>query len=207
MEAVGNVLLSTRLAAFALVPVCAGISCDRAAEALASFVQSGVAGRPAASDGSAALGAPDWAGLHANQVLLATGLGAELPLPLAKTGLAERSAALASELDAAGAAGISSVTKDAITRLSSPLDPTPGLLGVLMGRNDNSTTTQSSVKVLAAYMAVYDAGGMIRRIRGEGLTLEISQAPSPGKSTSSGAEAAKWLFDDHQLLSAALGLH
>ena len=207
MEAVGNVLLSTRLAAFALVPVCAGIPCDRAAEALASFVQSGVAGRPAASDGSTALGAPDWAGLHANQVLLATGLGAELPLTLGKTGLAERSAALASELDAAGAAGISSVTKDAITRLSSPLDPTPGLLGVLMGRNDDSTIIRSSVKVLAAYMAVYDAGGMIRRIRGEGLTLEISQAPSPGKSTSSGAEAAKWLFDDHQLLSAALGLH
>ena len=78
---------------------------------------------------------------------------------------------------------------------------------MLMGRNDDSTITRSSVKVLAAYMAVYDAGGMIRRIRGEGLTLEISQAPSPGKSTSSGAEAAKWLFDDHQLLSAALGLH
>lgn len=207
MEAVGNVLLSTRLAAFALVPLCAGVPCDRPAEALASFVRSGVSGRPAAGNGGTAVRAPDWAGLHASQVLLATGLGIELPLALAKTGLAVRSAALTRELAAAGATGISSVTKDAITRLSSPLDPTPALLDALMGCNDEPTIPQASAKILAAYMAVYDAGGMIRRIRGEGLTLEISQATPPGKSINSGAEVAKWLFDDHQLLSAALGLH
>ena len=33
MQAMGNVLLSSRLAAFALAPVCAGIACNRAAEA------------------------------------------------------------------------------------------------------------------------------------------------------------------------------
>ncbi len=207
MESIGNVLLSTRLAAFALVPVCASIPCARAAEALASFVRSGVAGRPTASSSDAAVRTPDWAKLHASQVLLATGLGVELPLALAKTGLAERSAALTSALNAAGATGISSVTQDARTRLVSSLDPTPSLLDALMGRNDEPAATLAAAKVLAAYMAVYDADGMIRRIRGEGLTLEISQAPPLGKSTSSGAEVAKWLFDDPQLLSAALGLH
>ena len=47
MQAMGNVLLSSRLAAFALAPVCARIECKRAAEAVASFVQTGVAGRKA----------------------------------------------------------------------------------------------------------------------------------------------------------------
>ena len=68
MQAMGNVLLSSRLAAFALAPVCAGIQCNRAAEAIASFVQTGVAGRRTGSDGDSALRSPYWARLHARQV-------------------------------------------------------------------------------------------------------------------------------------------
>jgi CheY-like chemotaxis protein len=206
MDAVGNVLLSTHLAAFALAPVCAGISCNRVAEAVASFVRSGVGGRQVESDGGMALRAPDWAGLHASQVLLAVGLGAELPLALSIKGFPERTAALGSALEAAGASGMSSTSQDAATRLSSPLDPTPSLLDALMGRDHEPAVTQATVKVLAAYMAIYDAGGKVRRIHGERFTLEITQATSLGKSTSPGAEAAKWLFDDHMLLSALLGL-
>jgi len=55
-------------------------------------------------------------------------------------------------------------------------------------------------------MAVYDAEGIIRRIRGEGLTLDISQSMTPAKASTAGAEAAKWLIDDDLLISAALGL-
>jgi CheY-like chemotaxis protein len=206
MEAVGNVLLATRLASFALAPVCSGISCNGIAEALASFVRSGVGGRRTEGDGGAALSAPDWAGLHAGQIQLAKSLGTELPLALAKAGLAERTVALAGALEAAGATGISNTIKDTATRLSCPLDPTPVLLDVLVGCNQESAVTQALVQVLAAYMAVYDAGGEVRRVQGEGLILEVSHAASSVRSTHPGAEAAKWLYDDHQLLAAALGL-
>jgi two-component system, probable response regulator PhcQ len=87
MQAMGNVLLSSRLAAFALAPVCAGIDCKRAAEAVASFV-----------------------------------------------------------------------------------------------------------------------GGVIRRVRGDGLILDVSESRAPEKPTTPGNEAAKWLIDDDLLISAALGL-
>ncbi len=206
MQAMGNVLLSSRLAAFALAPVCGGIKCNRAAEAIAAFVQTGVSGRRTGSDGDSALRSPDWARLHARQVLLATGLETRLPTALAITGTAERSAALAAELEAAGAAGLSSTPNGPATRISASTDPTPALLDALLGRNDEAATTQASVNVLAAFIAVYDAGGVIRRIRGEGLTLDITESSAPVKASNPGAEAAKWLIDDDLLISAALGL-
>jgi len=206
MQAMGNVLLSSRLAAFALAPVCAGIECKRAAEAIASFVQTGVSGRRTGSDGDSALRSPDWARLHSRQVVLATGLESRLPAALEITGLAARVAALATELETAGAAGLDSAENGAATRLSSATDPTPALLDALLGRNDESATTKASVNVLAAFIAVYDAGGVVRRIRGEGLTLDITASTAPAKASNPGAEAAKWLIDDDLLISAALGL-
>ena len=206
MEAVGNVLLASRLASFALAPVLAKISCNRAAEALASLVRSGVVGRQSEDNSGAAFPAPDWAGLHSGQIQLATVLGAELPLVLGKAGLAKRIQTLASVLESAGATGISSTINDAITRLSCLLDPTPVLLDVLVGRNQEAAPTQATAQVLAAYMAVYDAGGQIRRVRGDGLILEVGQMTLPPDPTHPGADAAMWLYDDHELLSAALGL-
>jgi two-component system probable response regulator PhcQ len=206
MQAMGNVLLSSRLASFALAPVCAGIKLNRAAEAIASFVQTGVAGRRTGSDGDSALRSPDWARLHARQVTLVSALEAALPAALAKGDLAARTAALASELESAGATGISSTVNGAITRLTSSTDPTPILLDAVLGRNDEAAASEAATRVLAAFMAVYDAGGISRRIRGEGLTLDISESTSPAKTTSPGTEAAKWLIDDDLLISAALGL-
>ncbi len=206
MQAMGNVLLSSRLAAFALAPVCAGIKCSRAAEAIAAFVQTGVAGRRTGSDGDSALRSPDWARLHARQVLLATGLETELPAALAKSGLEARIKALVSELETAGAAGISSTETGAVTRLASSVDPTPILLDALLGRNDEAPASQAAVKVLAAYIAIYDAGGLARRIRGEGLTIDVTESTAPPKAFNPGTEAAKWLIDDDLLISAALGL-
>jgi CheY-like chemotaxis protein len=206
MQAMGNVLLSSRLAAFALAPVCAGIPCKRAAEAVATFVQTGVAGRRTGADGDSDLRSPDWARLHARQVALATGLEAQLPLALKPADLAARTAALAQELTAAGASGLVTTQGDTSTRLGSATDPTPSLLDTLLGRSDDAETTQSAVRVLSAYMAVYDAGGVIRRIRGEGLTLDVSQTTAVARTSTPGAEAAKWLIDDDLLISAALGL-
>jgi two-component system probable response regulator PhcQ len=206
METVGNVQLASRLASFALAPVCAGISCNRVAEALASFVRSGVGGLQPETTGGADLSAPDWAELHSGQIQLATSLGVELSPALAKAGLAKRIQSLASLLESAGATGITSTVKDSTTRLSCLLDPTPALLDVLVGRNQEAAATQATAQVLAAYMAVYDAGGQIRRVQGEGLILEIDQVKSPADLTQPGAEAAKWLYEDHELLAAALGL-
>lgn len=206
MQAMGNVLLSSRLAAFALAPVCAGIPCQRAAEAVATFVQTGVAGRRTGAEGDSDLRSPDWARLHARQVALATALEARLTLALKPADLAARTAALAQELTAAGASDLASTQNDTSTRLVSAIDPTPALLDTLLGRSDDAEATQSAVRVLSAYMAVYDAGGVIRRIRGEGLTLDVSQSTAATRISTPGAEAAKWLIDDDLLISAALGL-
>ncbi len=206
MQAMGNVLLSSRLAAFALAPVCAGIACKRAAEAIASFVQTGVAGRRTGSDGDSALRSPDWARLHARQVALASGLETRLPTALATQGLPDRIEGLLAELKNAGAADIASAQNGSSTRLTSTTDPTPTLLDALLGRNDEAATTQASMNVLAAFIAVYDAGGVVRRIRGEGLTIDVTESTAPAKASTPGAEAAKWLIDDDLLISAALGL-
>jgi CheY-like chemotaxis protein len=199
MQAMGNVLLSSRLVAFALAPVCAGIACKRAAEAVAAFLQTGVSGRRTGSDGDSALRSPDWARLHARQVALATALEFRLPAALAVAGLDRRAAALATELAAASA------SNGAATRLTCAVDPMPALLDALPGRNDDPANTATSVRVLAAFMAVYDAGGVVRRIRGEGLTLDVSASAAAARESTPGAEAAKWLIDDDLLISAALG--
>ena len=205
MQAMGNVLLSSRLASFALAPVCAGIKCDRAAESIAAFVQAGVAGRRTGSDGDSDLRSPDWARLHTRQVLLASGLEKQLPSSLAVVGLANRVNTLQAALQAAGAS-ITASTEGSATRLASAVDPMPGLLDALLGRNDDAATTQASVNVLAAFAAIYDASGVIRRIRGEGLTFDITESSAPAKASNPGAETAKWLIDDDLLISAALGL-
>lgn len=206
MQAMGNVLLASRLAAFALVPVCSGVGCQRAAEAVASFVQTGVAGRRTGSDGDSDIQSPDWTRLHERQVALASALETRLPQALQATVLAARTEALAEELSTAGADGLTSAPVATSTRLTSSADPMPGLLDALLGRSEDAALTKSAVRVLAAFMAVYDAGGMIRRIRGEGLTLDVSQSGTKAKPASPGAETAKWLIDDDLLISAALGL-
>jgi CheY-like chemotaxis protein len=206
MQAMGNVLLSTRLAAFALAPVCGRIQCKRAAEAIASFVQVGVAGRRTGSDGDSALRSPDWARLHAGQILLASLIERQLPGALAPDDLAGCLAKLVRELGAAGAPGLGKSVNGVVTRLECASDPTPVLLDALLGKNDESGTGEAAVKVLCAFMAVYDAGGMIRRIRGEGLIIEVTGSTHPPKESEPGAETAKWLIDDELLISAALGL-
>jgi CheY-like chemotaxis protein len=203
MHAVGNVLLASRLATFALAPVCAGIACQRAAEAIAAFVQAGVAGLR--SEGKAELRPQVWTRLHERQVALASALESRLPEALQITGLSARSEALAKELDAAGAGNATSSTADTSQRLCFAHDPTPALLDAMLGRNEDASDTKAAVRVLASLMAVYDANGTIRRVRGDGLTLDVSSA-APAPPSTPGAETAKWLIDEELLVSAALGL-
>ncbi|MFD0892084.1 response regulator [Luteolibacter ambystomatis] len=203
MQAMGNVLMSSRLAAFALAPVCAGIKVHRAGEAVASFIKIGVSGR-GDSGGDAGLRSPDWAKLHDRQVELASALENELPAALKVDGLSSRTEALAAALETAGAR-ISVAGGGEGSRLSSDTDPTPGLIDVLLGRSDDSAATKASVKTLAALMSIYDAGGSVRRVRGAGLTLDVGTAPAK-PTGAAGTETARWLFDDDLLISSALGL-
>ena len=206
MQAMGNVLISSRLAAFALVPVCAGLPSKHAAEAIATFVQTGVAGRRTGSDSDSDVRSPNWTHLHARQIVLATELEARLPEALQPSDLLARTHTLAGELTAAGVSEFTATHEDTSSHLSSTADPMPSLLDALLGSNDDPTLTQAAVRILAAFMAVYDAGGVIRRIRGEGLTLNVSPSTAPAKPSSPGAETVKWLIDDDLLISAALGL-
>ncbi len=205
MQAMGNVLLASRLAAFALAPLCARIPCKRAAEAIASFVLAGVAGRKDEDDDTN-FRSPNWSTLHERQVELASALELRLHESLKPGDLAHRTTALAEALAAGGADGLTTTTVAAATRLRSATDPLPRYLSVLLGRNENEETTRHAVNVLAAFIAVHDADGVIRRIRSEGLTLDVSLSPAPDKPAAPGSETAKWLIDDDLLISAALGL-
>jgi len=205
MQAMGNVLMSSRLAAFALVPVCAGISIGRAGEAVASFIKLGISGRGGHDVGEVAIRTPDWKLLHNRQLALAALLESDLKEAISAGGASARVEFLTRALKAAGAADVQAVAGDSVTRVSASTDPTADLVGALLGRTDDSEVTKSSVKLLAAVMAVYDAGLSLRRIRGAGIELEVTQAIAKSP-LSSGADTAKWLFDDDFLISSALGL-
>lgn len=203
MQAMGNVLMASRLAAFSLAPVCAGIKVHRAGEAVASFIKIGVSGR-GDSGGDSGLRSPDWTKLHDRQVELASALENELPSALKVDGISSRTEALAAALETAGAK-ITVAGSGEGSRLSADTDPTPGLIDVLLGRSEDSAATKASVKTLAALMAIYDAGGSVRRVRGAGLTLDVGTAHAKPVG-SAGSETARWLFDDDLLISSALGL-
>jgi len=205
MQAMGNVLLASRLASFALVPLCARIPCKRAAEAIASFVLAGVSGRGDEND-DADFRSPNWATLHERQIELASMLETRLLEALKPGDLAKRTGELGEALAVGGADGLETGTVAAATRLSSAKDPLPHYLSTILGRNEDPEVTSHAVNVLAAFMAVHDAGAVIRRIRGEGLTLDVAENTSPAVESKPGMETAKWLIDDDLLISAALGL-
>lgn len=196
MQVVGDLMLSSRLAAFALVPVCAGIPCKRASEAIASFIRIG-----SASDASPVSAANDWKQVHDRQIQYAAALEARLQIALAVDKPAARIAALASELEAAVSLG----TNGKPTVLSCSSDPGSILSGGVLGRTDEPTSIQASVNVLAAFMAIYDAGGTIRRLAGDVLSLEILESSIPVESSSPGAEVVKWLIGDDSLIQSVLG--
>jgi CheY-like chemotaxis protein len=206
MQAMGNVLLSSRLASFALAPVCAGIALNRGAEAIASFLQVGVAGRRTGADEESAFRSPNWTRLHTRQLELANSLETQLPIALRTSGLPARIAALGEALTTAGAAELTIGEPSLATRIAAKSDPTSALLDALLGRTEDPATLENAVLVLAAFMAVYDAGGVIRRVRGEGITLDVTESTAPVADRLPGTETAKWLIDDELLISAALGL-
>ena len=202
VKALEKVLLSSRFAAYVLAPVSAGINCKRAGEAVASFVQTGVASRFFGASGT--LPQRGWARLHAEQVALAHDLGIHLSIALSLGCLNKRIAALANELEIAGAEGASGdgyLANGHSTRIMSKVDPMPALLVAPM---EDPVASNIAVRVIAAYMAIYDLGGIVRRINSDGLILEITIVPNLSEKIQLQERVSEWIVDDDLLVKEAI---
>jgi|GEM_PF-4341408 len=202
VKALEKVLISSRFAAYALAPVSAGITCKRAVEAVASFVQTGVASRFFGT--SDAITQRGWARLHAEQVVLARDLALYLPIALADSCLNKRIASLANQLEVAGAVGASGYGYRAngnSTRITSNVDPMPALL---LAPVEDHLAPDIAVRVIAAYMAIYDSGGVVRRINADGLILEITVLENSLEDEQLREGVSEWLVDDDLLLKEAI---
>lgn len=199
LQALGNVLYSSRLASFALAPVAAGVPAKRVAEAVASFVRIGAFGAAAGHRrGTMDAGVESWKKVHQVQSRLAGKLEEALKAGFSGSSLADRAAAFSA------AAGTSLEPAGEGFRLTSSSDPFPAWLGGLLGVE--GTGGEDAIPVLAALIGVYDAGGTVRRLRGDqGLAVEIVPATEEEVSDP-GSDVGRWLFDDDLLISSALGL-
>jgi hypothetical protein len=128
-----------------------------------------------------------------------------LPAALAVPDLSGRIAAFAAALKQAGAGEVTVDAGDSGCRLTAADDPFAKLVDAVLGRSEDVATTGAAVAVLASMMALQEAGGSVRRVRGPGLTVDVVETPSASTSTP-GSGAARWLFDDDLLISSALGL-
>ncbi len=199
LQALGNVLYSSRLASFALAPLAAGLPSKRAAEAVASFVRLGAFGAAAGGrSGPMDAGVGSWKKVHDGQVQLAAKLEETLRSGFAGGSLTERAAAFAN------AAGAELTPEGDGFRLSAAADSFPAWLAGLLGVQGSGGG--EAIPVLAALMGVYDAGGTVKRVRGDQpLVVEIRPGTA-GSDTAPGSDVARWLFDDDLLISSALGL-
>lgn len=199
LQALANVLYSSRLAAFALAPVVAGLPAKHAAEGIASFVRIGAFGAAAGGrSGGMDAGVDAWRKVHEAQLKLAAQAEEALRRGFSGAALAERVAALAKSV------GATAVAEGDGFRITAAEDRFPALLAGLMGVQ--SKGGEDAVPALVALMGVYDAGGSVTRLRGtEALTLEV-KAGGAAAEAGAGADVARWLFDDDLLISSALGL-
>lgn len=206
MLAMGNVLLANRLAAFAFVPVCAGIPSQHTAEAIASFIRISISSPTFINNPRNVVSTPDLVKLHAQQLELASSLEKALPNALAANGLSDRIQNFSKALGVAGASGIS--INDDSSEITAENDPTPDLLTAILGDESAHESSVKAAEVLAAIIAIYDSGSTVTRKRGTPLGLQIAPRIEGSKpsSTEPGSQAAKWLIEDELLVSTALGI-
>ncbi len=202
LQAMGNVIYSSRLAAFALAPLAAGLPAKHVAEAVASFVRIGAFGSAAGGrSGSMDAGVDSWRKVHEEQKKLAAAMEETLKGGFAGNSLADRVNAFAQSLPAGETLEVAA-DGDGF-RLGSDGDAFPRLLAGLLGLSRQGG--EEAVPVLAALMGVYDAGGSVARQRGDSLTLQV-RANGAAEEKSAGSDVGRWLFDDDLLISSALGL-
>lgn len=202
LQAMGNVIYSSRLAAFALAPLAAGLPAKNVAEAVASFVRIGAFGAAAGGrSGTMDVGVDSWRKVHEEQKRLAGALEGKLKGGFVGSSLGDRVNAFAQSLQPGEALEVAA-DGDGF-RLSSASDAFPRLLAGMLGLSRQGG--EEAVPVLAALMGVYDAGGSVTRQRGDSLALQV-RANGAAEENSAGSDVSRWLFDDDLLISSALGL-
>lgn len=202
LGALGNVIYSSRLAAFALAPLAAGLPGKHAAEAVGSFVRLGAFGAASGGrSGTMDAGVDSWRKVYEAQVKLAGALEESLKAGFAGSSLAERVDTFVKSLPA-GESLQSSADGEGFS-LTSGTDPFPRLLAGLLGVSGKGG--EEAVPVLAALMGIYDLGASVVRMRSETLSIQV-RAGGAAAEGSPGADVARWLFDDDLLISSALGL-
>lgn len=202
LQALGNVIYSSRLAAFALAPLAAGLPAKHVAEAVASFVRIGAFGAAAGGrSGTMEAGVDSWKKVHEEQKKLAGSLEEKVKGGFSGSSLADRVNAFAQSLPAGESLEVAA-DGDGF-RLSAASDAFPRLLAGLLGMSRQGG--EEAVPVLAALMGIYDAGGAVARQRGDSLVLQV-RANGAAAESSAGSDVGRWLFDDDLLISSALGL-
>lgn len=179
----------SRLAAFALAPVAAGLPVRRAAEAVAALVRLGAVGALPAS------GIRSMREIHSSQLEQVARLEQELRKGFAGTTLGERVEGFlrslpADELleSAADGGGFRVLVRDRLF---------PHLLAGLLGRGE-----PGGAEALAAVMGIYDAGGSMVR---DGAMILI-HAAEPREEAGPGMEAIRWIFDGDLIPASHLPL-
>lgn len=203
LQALANVIYSSRLTAFALVPVTAGLPVKNAAEAVASFVRLGAFGTAAASARAGVMdaGVDSWRKIHEAECALAATLEGSLKAGFTGASLADRVAAFANALPAGQSLTVTQQGEH--FGLTADADPFPQLLASLLGIGTKGG--EDALPALAALMGIYDAGASVVRQRSESLSLQV-RAGGATEESSPGSSVARWLFDDDLLISSALGL-
>ena len=202
LQALGNVIYSARLGAFALVPVASGLPGKHAAEAVASFVRLGAFGAAAGGrTGPMDAGVESWRKVHEGQKQLASQLEVLLKGGFSGGTLQERVAAFVKALPAVET--LETVQEGDNIVLKASNDPFPRLLAGLLGVSDRGG--EEAIPVLAALMGIYDLGASVTRARGEHLVIQVKPGGAAAEM-SPGSDVSRWLFDDDLLISSALGL-
>lgn len=202
LQAMGNVIYSSRLAAFALAPLAAGLPVKHVAEAVASFVRLGAFGAAAGGrSGAMDSGVDSWRKVHEEQKNLAGALEEKLKAGFSGSSLADRVNAFARSLPAGESLAVAADGDH--FNLTGATDPFPRLLAGLLGLSKQGG--DEAVPALAALMGIYDAGGSVARQRGEAFSLQV-RAGGAAAESSPGSDVGRWLFDDDLLISSALGL-
>jgi len=202
LQALGNVIYSSRLGAFALVPVASAVPVNHAAEAVASFVRLGAFGAAAGGrTGTMDTGVDSWKKVHDVQKQLTGQLEQTLKAGFSGSSVADRVAAFVNSLPAGETLDSSTDGEGVI--LSSSSDPFPRLLAGLLGVSGKGG--EEAIPVLAALMGVYDAGASVTRLRADNLSIQVKPGGAAAE-VSPGSDVSRWLFDDDLLISSALGL-
>jgi len=202
LHALANVIYSSRLAAFALVPVTSGLPGKHAAEAVSSLVRLGAFGAAAGGRaGTMEAGVDSWRKVHEVQLKLAGMLEETLKAGYSGSTLAERVAAFVKSLPAGES--LESGAEGDIIHLKSASDPFPRLLAGLLGVSGRGG--EEAIPVLAAIMGIYDLGASVVRMRSDALSIQVRPNAAAAENPP-GSDVARWLFDDDLLISSALGL-